>query len=481
MVEAPTRELVNFVERATFDDLPRPVSETIKRVLLDSIGCALGGHVVDRGKIAVEFVGDLGGKPQASVIGNRKTSWVLAAFANGELINALDFDVSGPLTNHVAPYVIPPSLAIAERVNASGKALITALALALEIGGRVGDALMPRMILREEPPYYEDAPRYSFTTTIFGAVAGAGKLLNLSEEKVANAFGIAGASTPVPATQKWQRITGPVIMTKYNCWSGWIAQLAVTAALLAEKGFTGDTTILDGNWGFWKFYGSTIFEVDRLIDELGKVWHLDRMRFKAYPVVGANHVGIELICKIIEENGIRREDIEQIVVKGGPILLEPNRAQTEVKSSTDTQFCNAYIYALAAYYGRRPSASWQTPSTFNEPRIRDLMKKVKMELHPKADELAVSRIKAGASPLFHDTIVEITALGKKFSAEGASAKGFPGNPLTDEDLKAKFRDNASYSMVKSGQVEEIIDMVYDLEKVNNITELTRLLTIDLDK
>jgi 2-methylcitrate dehydratase PrpD len=86
MVQSPTRELVNFVEKTVFDDVPTPVVEKTKRVLLDSIGCALGGNVVDRSKLALEFIEDAGGKPQATVIGRHKTLCAHAAFVNAELM-----------------------------------------------------------------------------------------------------------------------------------------------------------------------------------------------------------------------------------------------------------------------------------------------------------------------------------------------------------------------------------------------------------
>jgi len=471
-----TRAVVESYMKARFEDLPEEDVYKIKLVLLDSIGCALGSYIVDRSRLAIELVKEFGGHPQAVVIGSHRSSYALASFANGELINALDYDIIGPLTGHVCPYVIPSCLAMAERVNASGKDLILALALAHEIGGRVISSLAQHKILIDEPPYYEDTERFTYSNSIFGGVAGACKLLKLDEQKTLNAFGIAGASTPVPAGIKWEHISGPSIMVKYNAWSGWVAQLATVAALLAEKGLTGDTNILDGEWGFWKIVGSPFFNLDNLLKGLGSVWHIKEIDFKPYPVCRLNHAGIEAISSIVQEHGIKPEEIKEIVVKGDPYLKTPNRMTTKVKSFVDMQFSNINIFAAAACYGNNPSPAWMMPATFNDPRIKSLSKKVRIDKHPRSEELITSKIKAGKLPIFWNTIVEITTKGgRKFSKEITAPKGTPANPMTEVEIVKKFRTNASYSVIPGSRVEEIIQIIKALEKLDDIAELSKLL------
>lgn len=475
---SPTQELVNFVAETDFKDIPSPVVQKTKQVLLDSIGCALGSYAVDRARIALEFVKELGGKEQATVIGDSKTSLALAAFANGELINALDYDALGPgLGGHIVPYIIPPSLAIGERVKASGKDLIAALALALEIGSRVRSSMPQLRILTEEPPYFGHVPRSSHATpAVFGAVAGGCKLLGLDAKKIANAFGIVGASAPVPAGMKWEQTGGPSIMTKYNAWSGWVALLAAAGALLAEKGFTGDTTILDGEWGFWKIVGAPSFELDKLLQGLGREWHAANVWFKVYPCCGGNHTAIDAINKIMEENEIQPEDVEAIVVETDPFQLTPNRMGTEICSFEDTQFSNAYLYALAVYHGRKPSPAWQLPSTFRDPGITKLMKNVQVRPHPKAEELIINRLKSGEHPIFRQVTVEVIAKRRKYKMEMTLPKGSPAKPLTEDELKEKFRNNASYSALRTEKAEKAIEVLCALEELEDITRLTNLLT-----
>ena len=456
----------------------------VKQILLDSVGCALGAYVTDRARLAVKFAEERGGNPQASIIGSHRTSCDLAAFVNGELINTLDYEVCGPLIGHTYPYIAPSCLAIAERVHASGKDLILALTLAQEVGGRIGASLNQHRGLKEESPYHKVYPRTSYSPALLGGVAGAGNLLDFDVGKMTNALGIAGASCPVLGGQKWETITGPAIMCKFNAWAGWCAQLATVAVLMADKGFTGDTTILDGDLGFWQIAGSAFFKPENLLGGLGKVWYVLESSYKLFPCCAANHPGLQAIHKIIKEHGIRVGEIEEIVVKGNLFLLEPNRMVMEVTNFADTQFRNAYIYAVSILYSDAVGPAWQMPSIFNCPEVKTLAKKVKVELYPKTSEILANAVKKRIrepsliqQAITYNNIVELTARGEKFIAEETAMKGSPTNPASEDELLAKFRNNASFSMLPSDRVETIIKMINQLEEVDDITELTGLLTI----
>ena len=136
--------LSEFTTATRFEDLPETVVQESKRLLVDSIGCALGGLGHPKGAIGVKYAAMLGpGAPgqQATILATgERVSAVGAAFANGELINALDFDAVLP-PGHVSPYVIPPALAAAETANASGQSLLCAVAIAHEMSNRIGKAM----------------------------------------------------------------------------------------------------------------------------------------------------------------------------------------------------------------------------------------------------------------------------------------------------------------------------------------------------
>jgi 2-methylcitrate dehydratase PrpD len=281
-------KLANFVGKAQFSDLPESVVHETKYVLLDSIGCAIRGLSSDLGRISVELARRLGGRPESTIIGTGdKVSCTNAAFANGQLSNALDFDAI--CAGHDCPTVIAASLAVAESIQASGKDLLLAVALAHEIDTRIALATGAReegwgfrTTITEGPDkgktLFADTTGHARST--FGAVVAAGKLLNLSQGQLANAIGIAGSVCLPDTLGKWVEVI-PHRMAKYGP-AGWAAQAGVTSALLAEMGFTGDTTIFEGRRSFWRYTGRLNWSAERVLENLGREWQ-QKITYKHYP------------------------------------------------------------------------------------------------------------------------------------------------------------------------------------------------------
>ncbi|GAH82410.1 unnamed protein product, partial [marine sediment metagenome] len=216
---------------------------------------------------------------------------------------------------------------------------------------------------------------------------------------------------------------------------------------------------------------------DNLLGGLGKIWHVGEVEFKLVPTCYIFHTAIAGISKIIEEQRINPDDINKISVKGDPLMQTPNRMGREIKSFADAQFSNAYNFALAAYYGSRPSPAWQMPSTFSDPRIKRLMSKVMVESHPQFDEFATNRIKAGKIPVMWSSLVEVVANGKTFTMEVSAPRGSRDNPATETELIDKFRTNASYSIVKTGKGDELTETIGHLEEIDDVCKLFTLLTL----
>jgi 2-methylcitrate dehydratase PrpD len=279
-MERFTEKLVDFVRMSQLTDLPENVIHEMKRVILDSIGCALNGLSTERGKIAVELARRLGGCPEATVFGtNEKVSCANAAFANGELINALDFDAfSG---GHSAPILIPAALALGESVGASGKDIILALALGFEISHRL--KTQGRSLITEGPDKGKINWRgvYGHSVVTLAAAACAGKILNLDKGKIANTIGIAGCMCPPNIQAKWMR-TAPVRMTKYGP-AGWSAHVAVASALLADMGYTGDTDLFEGDYGFWRYTADEEWKKEEVLEDLGIEWLCHQVSYRQYP------------------------------------------------------------------------------------------------------------------------------------------------------------------------------------------------------
>src|SRR4051812_31906073 len=256
--------LADFTFNTTYERLPAAVAEESKRLLVDSIGCALGGLSHPKGKIGVDYARLQGpGAPgeQATVIGTGdRVCAIGAAFANGELINALDFDAILP-PGHVSPYVIPPALAAGETAAASGKDLLSAVAIAHEMSNRIGKALDYLRDIKDGKP--SPPPVFGYSLTVFGAAAAFSKLRRHSLEQTVAALGIAGSMSPVNTQWSWS-VHMPTATLKYGV-AGAVTQAAMAAAYLAELGHTGDRQILDdGEHGYRRLIGSSRWAPERI-------------------------------------------------------------------------------------------------------------------------------------------------------------------------------------------------------------------------
>lgn len=183
------------------------------------------------------------------------------------------------------------------------------------------------------------------------------------------------------------------------------------------------------------------------------------------------------IRKMIEENKIKPEEIDSIIVKGDRFLQTPNRTYRELTSFADAQFSIFYAAAVAVYHGREPGPGWQLPNVFQDPKIVNLMDKVKVELHPDDERLTKEVLQSRPTrPYYDDLILEILARGKRFSMEISPSPGVI--MMTNDEVNRKFRENASYSSLSTGMIDDAIALISRTEEIPNTKDLTRLLTTD---
>jgi len=462
-----SQELARLAVETKYEELPAPVVHEVKRILLDSIGCALAAMTTDKGKISAGLARRLGGPPEATIIGTaNKVSCCNAALANGELIMAMDYDPLIIPGAHVPPYVIPAALAIAESVEASGKDLILATVLAHEIAARVASALPS--FYRFEGPEGQSvrwAQRYGFAHCNFGAAAGAGKLLKLDQDKMLNALGIAGHLCQVPTHLKYS-FSAHRPMTKYGV-PGWQSTGAVIAALLAEMGYMGDTTVFDTEFGFWKFSGFDEWEPDRITEGIGKIWHFDKVWYKRYPCcLMLQHV-LDCFVAIIDQNNLMPEDIESVKAFCHPTVEMPCFVNNELVNIVDAQFGVAYVFAAVANR-IRIGVEWQDLDTMTNPKILEFMEKVSFQGHPEYGKQHLN------DPSTDLSKVEVIAKGKTFTEESLYRRGTPGtdSQVTDGELVEKFSHNAS-RMLTQDKIRGAVKIILEMEKVENILELMK--------
>lgn len=479
-----TQMLADFVVETNFKDLPSNVVHDTKRIIVDTIGCGIGGFSLDKGKIVIKLVRELGGKPEATVLGSGdRVSCANAAFANADLANALDADENFLNQTHHAAVAVVAALAMGERLGATGEEFITAVALGVDVNCRVSLSLAPFQLVGEPPN--EDvkwAPCAGMGYAAFGVAAAAGKILNLNKEKMANAFGLAGANTAVPSLSKLMS-AGVSFMQKYAGF-GFIAHTGVLAALLAEKGYTGDRTILDGDLGFWRFSGSAGVDWELLAGELGKKWWILEDSIKFYPSCRATHIVLDLFYKIMEEQKLKPDEIDGVTARVQPLAMNmpPIAKPSLIPSISDLslQFNIPYLISVVAL-GIKPGPEWYSPDRLADPKLRELMRKVKVEADPEAIEVVPRALREESIKRIRKCPGSITifARGKKFDAHTEYARGDPWLAefkMSDEQLKEKFR-SFTYNILSTAKIEKAIESIFELEKIDNIAKLGELLAL----
>jgi 2-methylcitrate dehydratase PrpD len=463
-------QLATFAARTSFADLPDEVVAESKRVLLDTLGCGLPGHQHPKGTIGVKVGRVFGGTSnEATILGSAERSSVLgAAFANGELINALDFDAILP-PGHVSPYVIPGALALAEQKRSSGVDLLTANAIAHEISWRFGKS-MDWTRDTEEGAVAVSAV-LGYTSSIFGATAAAGIIRGLSSETIASALGIAGSITPVNSHRSWMSHV-PSATIKYTM-AGPVIQAALTASFSAELGHRGDFQVLDdADYGYRRFIGTKRWAPENLTADLGDRWGFPAENsYKPYPHCRVMHALFDTLTEVVEDNDLKPDEIEAMRAWGEGWVELPVWLNNTIEDLHDGQFSVRHGLSVAAQRVP-PGPAWQSPDMVFSPSVLGLMDKITFAPHP--DYVSAITRHAASRP----ARIEIDARGTTFTGEREYPKGSPSpDPssfTTNQELADKFLVNAA-GVLEDSRAQEAVAMIMDLESVTDINDLTRLL------
>jgi 2-methylcitrate dehydratase PrpD len=389
-------------------------------------------------------------------------------FANGELINALDFDAILP-PGHVAPYVVPLAMAAAEARGASGQDLIAAVAVGHEMSYRIGKAMDYLRDTRDGKLFTPNVLGYA--CTIFGATASALRSRRSPPAVVANALGIAGTISPVNSLRALMHHL-PVSTVKYTP-PGPLCQNALAAADMAELGHTGDLEILDDvEFGYPRFIGTIRWDIDRIVDGLGTTWAFPAHNtFKPYPLARASHCLIDAMTEVLQRYDIRPEEIEGIKVYVEGVTQRPLWLNNDIGHVQDAQFAIGLGIAIAAHR-IKPGKEWLDPQLVFSPSVRRLKDKVEAVVHP--DYVEQLSKNAASRP----ARVEIRARGTTFIGERLYPKGSPSpdpaTVMTTAELVEKFRHNARDVLVADA-LDDAVDLLLHLERVRDVAAVTRCL------
>jgi 2-methylcitrate dehydratase PrpD len=465
------QQLADFALKTRWEDLPPSIVQETKMILMDSIGCAVVATQTDKGKINLSLAKRFGGTPEASVFGSSyKVALSTATMINGELLYTPDY-ISMIASGNEPSYVLPAILAMAESTGASGKELILATAIGLEISTRLARATLRQMIDPKEVkpvPVLHKLKRDGNAYSNFGAAAGAGRLAQLDRIQLAHAMGIAGHLCIVmthgrygSAGQRWS--------LKYGA-PGFQSIGALTAVLYAQMGYTGDLTQLDdAENGFWYMAGYLNWYPKHLTEDLGHKWLYNyRMQYKPYPTCSVWHGVVDCVYEIMEKNKLTPEEIESVKAYAMVPMDHPLYGNKTIKAIEDAQFNARYIISVAAHR-IKIGIDWLDPETINNPEIQRFMDKVTWdEYHTPSPR----------NPSVVPAKVEIAARGQKFYAERDNPHGRVGteSAMTQDELVAKFRHNA-IRVLTQGKIDRAVKNFLKLEEVQNIEQVIKEVTL----
>lgn len=475
-MKSVTKQLLDFVIGLNYVDLTREVIDESKRMIFDCIGVAIAGLKTDKGRFGLAMANRLGGAPEAAIWGtNARASCGAAAFANGELINALDYD-SLLFPTHAPPAIIPASLVLAECAGGTGKDLILSTAIGCELSIRLAKAIRgeKRLFETEEGSEIGKIVGTKHSVSVVGVAviagaAGAGKVIKLNEPKMANAIGLAAHFTPIPQA-RWKSET-PMPMTKYIS-AGWASLGEVFALQLADMGYIADTMALDGEVGLWRFFGGDRWNPSILLENLGREWKmLKAVEYKPYPCCRHLHIALDCFYKIIEENQVSSEDIKSVRVQTQSSIAGGLYMNKQIRDHVSAQFSLPYVIAAAA--NGISLAEWQNPDKIGDPRILRFMDKVYIQPHPDFSKVQIQE------PGSNMTVVEVVTESKAFKEEGKYPRGLPSPEflrMTDADIIKKFRDNISKVLPRE-KVDRAIALMSELEDEKKISEIVEQVTL----
>ena len=453
-----TDAFLDFIDaHRTFDTLPPEVAELTRTLLFDAVSNTLGGTASDKGKIGIQMAQLMGGVPEATVYATgQRVSAAVAALANGELQNGLDYD---PVP-HVPPVLMPAAMAVAEAVGATGKELLTALAVGGEIAIRLSGVLMRAMHMSlaktgKTPDVFGNSNEH-----IIGAAVACGMLYGLDREKMAQCIGIAAGLCTLPICRDWEE-TMPKSMIKYFPGS-WLAHTAVCAAQLAKLGYTANPYTLDAAHGFPAIYCRVdgVWKPEMAIENIGIEWKWLRMGLKPYPACRYLHSNLDCFYQIMDEHHFGPNEIDEIRCYSAAFVAHPD--QYSVSNQIDAQFSGPYTLAMAVL-GYEPGPAWQSKTALTDPRIREFMPKVKMITSEKHYEMRKQE------PLSWYARVEIDAHGQTYAAEVKYSKGtnLDGYRITMEDLEKRFFNNAQI-ILPSDKIERAIAQLKHIEDFDDL-------------
>lgn len=447
-------ELALWAASVKFEDLPADVIASTKLRVMDVIGLALAGAETDFGRSVREAALVLSPPGPSTILGfGDRVGVSAAAFANGAFSQALEYDdTHNESIVHMSSPAVTAALALSEYTDVSGRDLLTAIAIGNEISCRVGSVSSGELHKRGFHP------TGLFAT--FGAAYLAGRLLRMDPPALARSAGIAG-SFASGLLECWVDGT----QTKF-LHPGWSAHSGITAALLARSGVTGPAQVFEGRWGLFAAHvqdPNAHRDFTRITDRLGEHWESRNASFKPFPAAHVIHPYISAALRLRAKYAIDPRAIQHVecpvtsFIVG--IVCEPTSEKFAPASDSHGRVSLQYSVAEALYHGALGKSAYSSESRAN-PEILALARRVEYRVDP-----------AYPGPGRFKGAVRITLRnGREFEEIEEYNRGSAENPMTYEELRAKFDENASGFLSQSAR-DSLANRIDRLHTIPNAKSL----------
>jgi 2-methylcitrate dehydratase PrpD len=402
---------------------------------------------VPSSKPVLAYAEQYGKGGRSTVLGTSlKVHAPMAALANGVFAHSFEMDnlVSPSVGVHPGASLLPPALALAQEVEPSGRDFITAFVAGFEVLHRIGDAALETV---EKLGFH--AP--GVTGPFAGAIAS-GRLLKLNAEQMTNALGVAGSLSS--GLLEFAKSGGGTVKRLHL---GHGAQSGVMAAVLARDGFAGPATILEGKFGYLNVFCRN-GDANRLTAGLGEEWKTTRIMFKRYSCHITAHVPVTGMLQLKSRFGFAADDVADVTVAGSEKMLSHHNIP-EPRDLAMAQYSTPFCVALACSLDPRNPSSF-SEATLNDPAIRSLCRKVKLELRKES---------TAWNPLASRVTVRLKD-GRELVEEIEHFPGTPEQPLDRAGLREKFETITAG--LRQSRPAAVFDSIAALERAPNVGALS---------
>jgi len=447
--------LADFTSRLTVADLPAEVRAAAGLHALDTVGCGLAAVALGDADFVEASVVESHAPGSSSAIGVAQPMGPEdAALVNGVRCHALDYDDTHPdSVVHVSAAVVPAAFAAAEDIGATGEDVLAALVAGNEVSIRIGALAAGEFHRRGFHP--------TGMVGIFGATAAAARVHGLDPATTAHALGLAGSMAG-----GLLEFLSDGAQTK-PLHPGWAARAALSAVRMARHGATGPGTVFEGPRGFFATYLHGIdVDIASEVDDLGTRWETPRIAFKPYAACHYTHAPVDALADLMKDEPFRAEDVEGVVAYAEPtgigLVLEPAQDKVRPRTAYDSKFSLPYCLAHQLVH------QGLTVDSFSTRGIAD------------ADVLALTPLVSYEERRYSDKPdsfgggVRITLRdGRVLERELRHQRGGLANPMSDGDIHAKFRDNASLAM-DADRIDQLTQLLTHLAEVDSLDGLALL-------